>query len=114
MVSAWCAVIFPSFFSLNLQLLEAVPARTDDPERENPMKPAAQLVGLTAACAACCALPVAFSLVTALGLGSLLDGRFGLAAVAATLATIGLVMARRRAPRRDPMSKWCRPSRYHR
>ena len=36
-------------------------------------------------------------LVTALGLGSLLDWRFGLAAVAATLAAIVLVMARRRA-----------------
>lgn len=60
------------------------------------MKPAA-LLGLTAACAVCCVLPGAFSLVTALSLGSLLDWRFGLAAAAVALVVIVLVMAHRRA-----------------
>ena len=65
------------------------------------MKPALKLLGLGAACIACCSIPAMGSLLVGLGLGGLGAASLGWGAGLALLASAGaalLVVARKRQP----------------
>lgn len=63
------------------------------------MKPATKLLGLTAACAACCAIPAAFPLLAGIGLtgiGAAAGWSGGAAVLIAIMATAMMIVAWRR------------------
>ena len=68
---------------------------TNNEPRKN-MRLATPFLGLSVACAACCALPLALPLLTGLGLGSLFDWRIGVVVAAVAFGTIALVKGWRR------------------